>query len=66
MRCGETDIRTNEYSKKYSDELFFRKMIDVDKPLIIDVGAHKGETINLFAKNFKINEIYSCLKPIIL
>ena len=26
---------------------------------IFDVGAHKGETINLFVKNFQVKEIYS-------
>ena len=59
MRCGETDIRTNEYSKKYSDELFFRKMINVDKPLILDVGAHIGESVQFFKKIFPQCRIYS-------
>ena len=27
--------------------------------LVLDVGAHKGETINLFLKNFKIKQIIS-------
>ena len=27
--------------------------------VLLDVGAHKGESINLFANHFKINEIYS-------
>ena len=27
--------------------------------LVLDVGAHKGETINLFLKNFKIKKIIS-------
>ena len=27
--------------------------------IFFDIGAHKGETINLFIKNFKIENIYS-------
>ena len=30
--------------------------------LFFDVGAHKGETIKLFLRNFKVNKIY-CNKP---
>ena len=31
-----------------------------NKPLkVIDIGAHKGETINLFFNNFEINKIYA-------
>tara|TARA_B100000315_G_C14558055_1_gene579160 strand:+ start:1217 stop:1936 length:720 start_codon:yes stop_codon:yes gene_type:complete len=59
MRCGETDIRTNEYSKKYSDELFFRKMIDKDEPLILDIGAHVGESVEFFKHVFPKCKIHS-------
>ena len=27
--------------------------------VFFDIGAHKGESINLFLKNFNINKIYS-------
>ena len=27
--------------------------------IVFDIGAHKGETINLFIKNFRVNKIYS-------
>ena len=27
--------------------------------IVVDIGAHKGESINLFCKNFRINNIYS-------
>ena len=45
------------YQKKIIEFLKKKKLSKIDT--LIDVGAHKGETINLFAKNFKINEIYS-------
>ena len=39
---------------------FLKKKIQlVNIGLFIDVGAHKGETIELFSKNFLINKIIS-------
>ena len=36
---------------------FFKKKFSKDKINLIDIGAHKGETIFLFLKNFQINKI---------
>ena len=45
------------YQKKI---LNFLKKKNLNKfNLVLDVGAHKGETINLFLKNFKIKKIIS-------
>tara|TARA_B110000305_G_scaffold5407_1_gene5285 strand:- start:166 stop:897 length:732 start_codon:yes stop_codon:yes gene_type:complete len=38
---------------------FLRKKGFKNFNIFLDVGAHKGETINLFLKNFKIKTIYS-------
>jgi len=38
---------------------FFKKNLDKSLINVIDIGAHKGETIDLFLKNFKISKIYS-------
>ena len=38
---------------------FFKKKIKDKKITLIDVGGHKGETINLYSKNFTIDKIYS-------
>ena len=38
---------------------FFRKKLNTSLINIIDIGAHKGETIDLFLKNFNIEKIYS-------
>ena len=38
---------------------FFRKKIKDKKITLIDVGGHKGETINLYSKNFTIDKIHS-------
>ena len=38
---------------------FFKKKFKNKAVNILDIGAHKGETINLFNKNLKLNKIYS-------
>ena len=49
----------------FFDFLYQKKLINFLKKnvskidLLIDVGAHKGETLSLFLKNFEINKIYS-------
>lgn len=39
--------------------LFFKKKKIKDLPIILDVGAHKGETISLILKHFKTKRIIS-------
>ena len=34
-----------------------KKIININ--IFLDIGAHKGESINLFINNFNINNIYS-------
>ena len=48
------------------DKIYQKKIIKIFKDIfndkiniLFDVGAHKGETIKLFMKNFKIDKIYS-------
>ena len=38
---------------------FLKKIILNDLNLVLDIGAHKGESINFFLGNFKINKIIS-------
>ena len=38
---------------------FLKKIIYNDLNLVLDIGAHKGESINFFLNNFKINKIIS-------
>ena len=45
------------YHKKIIN--FFKENTNLNYTLLIDVGAHKGETIKSFLKNFKIKNIYS-------
>ena len=38
---------------------FFKTKLYNNTLTVIDIGAHKGETINFFLKNFNISKIYS-------
>jgi FkbM family methyltransferase len=38
---------------------YFKIKLKQDKLYIVDIGAHKGETIDLFFKNFNITTIYA-------
>ena len=38
---------------------FLKKKFKSNKLNIVDIGAHKGETIDIFCKNFNINKIIS-------
>ena len=38
---------------------FFKKKFINDKIVLVDVGAHKGETIKLFSKNFSIKNVFA-------
>ena len=50
-------INLIDYSNKKKILNFFKKRLK-NKPLnIIDIGAHKGETIDFFLNNFLINKI---------
>lgn len=45
--------------KKKIISFFKLKLKDTSKLIVFDIGAHKGETVNLFKKNFDIDKIYS-------
>ena len=38
---------------------FFKKHFINKEIIIIDIGAHKGETIELFKKNFNLKKIFA-------
>jgi FkbM family methyltransferase len=59
MKCGDTDKRNIIFQKKYSDERFLEKHIKKNNPLIIDIGAHVGESVVFFKSIFPSADIYS-------
>ena len=58
-KCGSSDKRNTEYESNYSAEKFFHSLIDNPKPVIFDVGAHKGESIKFFKNIFRSAEVFS-------
>ena len=42
-----------DYKNKQKIKKFFKNNLNFNDLTIFDVGAHKGETIDLFLKNFK-------------
>lgn len=59
MICGETHLRNETYNKNFSEAKFYKKLIKTEKPVIIDIGAHTGESVDFFSKIFPHAEIYS-------
>lgn len=51
-------INIIDYTNKIKVRNFFKKEFNQKLINVIDVGAHKGETIKFFLKNFNINKIY--------
>ncbi len=48
-----------DFSNKLKVKKFFKKNFLKKNINIIDIGSHKGETINFFLNNFKVDKIYS-------
>ena len=48
-----------DYFNKKKIINFFQKKFNKKKLKIIDIGAHKGETIELFIRNFVVDKIYA-------
>jgi len=59
MKCGTSDDRNREYLEEYTEEKFFRNIIKNEKPLILDIGAHTGESVLFFNSIFSSADIYS-------
>lgn len=51
-------INIIDLSNKIRVQNFFKKKFKKNFLKVIDIGGHKGETINFFLKNFNINKIY--------
>ena len=48
-----------DYSNKSKITSFLKKKLEDEYLNIIDIGSHKGETINLFLKEFNIQKIFA-------
>ena len=52
-------INLIDQENKLKIKKYFKSRLNNQLINIFDIGAHKGETIELFIKNFNINKIYS-------
>jgi FkbM family methyltransferase len=56
---GESNLRNLSFEKKFKRESLIQSIIKNNKPIIFDVGAHKGESVIFFKKLFESSIIYS-------
>lgn len=57
--CGTSEQRNEEYSRSFSSRKFFDCLITSDVPTILDVGAHRGESVRYFKSIYPEARIFS-------
>ncbi|WP_034474640.1 FkbM family methyltransferase [Aestuariibacter salexigens] len=62
MKCGQSDQRNAEYASSFNQQAYFNNLVSCDKPVIFDVGAHKGESVEFFRSLFPACDIH-CFEP---
>lgn len=58
-KCGSSDKRNAEYLEAFSPQKFFQSLVTRSAPIILDVGAHRGESVRFFKEIFPECKIYS-------
>jgi FkbM family methyltransferase len=58
-KCGASDQRNVEYNSSFSPKKFFDALVDNPSPVIFDVGAHRGESIDFFRSIYPESIIYT-------
>lgn len=58
-KCGSSDKRNAEYLAAFSPQQFFKSLVTQSAPIILDVGAHRGESVRFFKEIFPECKIYS-------
>lgn len=56
---GQSKLRNEEFKKKFSRDQLLQYVISIDKPVIFDVGAHRGESVAYLKRIFTKAIIYS-------
>ncbi|MEQ7868428.1 FkbM family methyltransferase [Xanthomonas sp. WHRI 8393] len=57
--CGASDLRNEEHAQAYSPRRFFDQLLTTDAPVVLDVGAHRGESIRYFKSIYPDCQLYS-------
>ena len=56
---GQSNERNKEYSKLYSREKLIQKLVKNKTPVLFDIGAHHGESVQYLKELFEKSSIYS-------
>lgn len=59
MKCGQSDQRNIEYQKAFTEAEYFRRLLGRPDPVILDIGAHRGESVEFFKSIFPESDIHS-------
>ena len=57
--CGSSNRRNVDYESNFKISKYFENLIKIQKPIILDVGGHKGESVVFFKNIFPKSIIYS-------
>jgi len=57
--CGSADVRNTEHALAYSPRAFFDRLLATHAPVVLDVGAHRGESIRFFKAIYPQCRLYS-------
>lgn len=57
--CGTSDQRNEEYARSFSVRRFFDHLVTSEVPIILDVGAHRGESVEFFKSIYPQSSLFS-------
>lgn len=56
---GESKIRNQEFKEKFNRENLLKHIVGIESPFILDVGAHKGESVAYLKQIFPKGVVFS-------
>lgn len=60
--CGSSNKRNEQFEKIFSTSEYYHKQIMREAPIIVDVGAHKGESVDFYKSIFPNAKMF-CFEP---
>ena len=56
---GESNNRNEEFKNKFNRDTIIKNLVKINKPTILDIGAHHGQSVKYFKKLFPNSFIHS-------
>ena len=56
---GESNNRNEEFKNKFNRDTIIKNLVKTNKPTILDIGAHHGQSVKYFKKLFPNSSIHS-------